>query len=71
MCQTWRIFVLTKAKNMTTLSNETATAAAIKMTILDAIEKGHTNPAELAEYMKSEVFEKSVKIYKEMFKTEF
>jgi len=37
--------------------------AAIKMTILDAIEKGHTNPAELAAYMQSPVFEASVAGY--------
>jgi len=39
-----------------TVSNEMKAQTAAKMVILDAIEKGHTNPSELAEYMKSETF---------------
>jgi len=41
---------------------------AVEMTILDAIEKGHTNSAELIEYMKSATFEKAVKNYVELIK---
>jgi hypothetical protein len=37
------------------------------MVIMDAIEKGHTNATELIEYMKSEVFEKAVKNYINLF----
>lgn len=52
---------------MKTLTNETKTQVAIQMVILDAIEKGHTNQAELIDYMKSEVFENAVKNYLSMF----
>lgn len=50
----------------TTISNETKTELAVKMVIIDAIEKGHINPSELAEYMESEVFKNSVANYKSM-----
>ena len=61
-------FVLTKTNNkMENLSIETKTQAAIQMVIMDAIEKGHTNSAELISYMKSEVFGKAVKNYVELF----
>lgn len=56
---------------MTTLSNNTVTETAIKMVIIDAIEKGNTNPAELAEYMKSKVFAGAVSNYKRMIEKEF
>ena len=49
--------------NFSNLSQETKAQAAIQMVIMDAIEKGHTNPAELCEYMKSEVFMKAVSNY--------
>ena len=52
---------------MKNLSNETKTQTAIQMVIMDAIEKGHTNSNELIEYMKSEVFEKAVKNYINLF----
>ena len=48
---------------MTNLSNETKMQLAVKMVIIDAIEKGHTNPNELTQFMKSMVFEKAVKNY--------
>jgi hypothetical protein len=54
---------------MTTLTNQTVTETAIKMTIIDAIEKGHTNVSELAQYMKSKVFETAVKNYKNLIKS--
>ena len=56
---------MTKHRNMN-ITNATATETAVKMVILDAIEKGHTNPAELVQYMKSEVFENAVKHYKSL-----
>lgn len=56
-----------KNNKMKNLSNETKTQTAIQMVIMDAIEKGHTKANELTEYMKSEVFEKSVKNYISMF----
>jgi hypothetical protein len=51
------------------MKNETSIEMAMQMVIMDAIEKGHTNPAELAEYMKSEVFEAAVNNYSKMFQT--
>ena len=51
---------------MSTLSNVTASEVAIKMVIMDAIEKGHTNTNELIAYMKSEVFNTAVINYKNM-----
>lgn len=48
---------------MKNLSNKTKTEAAIQMVIMDAIEKGYTNSAELISYMKSDVFEKAIKNY--------
>ena len=44
---------------------------AIEMTILDAIENGHTNASELVDYMASETFATSVASYSGMFKSEF
>jgi hypothetical protein len=52
---------------MTNLSNETKTELAVKMVILDAIEKGHTNTNDLIEYMSSKTFENAVNNYKLMF----
>jgi len=52
---------------MTNLSENTKIQTAVQMVIMDAIEKGHTNPSELIEYMKSEVFENAVKNYVSMF----
>jgi hypothetical protein len=51
---------------MTNLANTTKTEVAIQMVIMDAIEKGHTNAAELIDYMKSKVFEKAVRNYTSM-----
>ena len=53
-----------KQKNETmTNSGVTASSAqtAIQIVIMDAIERGHTNPSELIKYMKTETFEKAVK----------
>lgn len=47
--------------NTPKISKELATEMAIKMVILDAIGKGHTDPKELSEYMGSEVFDNAVK----------
>jgi len=46
-----------------TNSGVTVSAAqtAIQIVIMDAIERGHTNPSELIKYMKTETFEKAVK----------
>ena len=52
---------------MDNLSIETKTQTAIQMVFMDAIEKGHTNAKDLIDYMKSEVFEKSVKNYIALF----
>ena len=52
---------------MKNLSKETKTEVAMKMVIMDAIEKGHTNKNDLVDYMKSEVFEKAVRNYISMF----
>ena len=48
---------------MLNLSNATKTTTAIQLTVMDAIEKGHTNADELIEYMKTETFGKAVKTY--------
>lgn len=45
------------------MTTVTKTELAIKMVILDAIEKGHTNSNELVAYMSSKVFESAVKNY--------
>jgi len=45
--------------------------AAIKLTLLDAIEKGHTNREELIEFMKSKTFKASAKRYAKLFEEEF
>ena len=46
------------------MSNETVTEMAVETVIMDAIQKGHTNKNELVEYMKTDVFEKSVSLAK-------
>lgn len=56
---------------MVQISLKTATQTAIQLVIMDAIEKGHTNESELIEYMKTTVFEKSVKKYVDLLKEEF
>jgi hypothetical protein len=53
------------------MSVQQITEMAIEMTILDAIENGHTNTSELVGYMGSEIFAASVASYSEMFKSEF
>lgn len=53
---------------MKNLSTAAKTEVAIKMVIMDAIEKGHTNTNELIAYMKSLVFEKAVKSYVSLMK---
>ena len=52
---------------MKNLSKETKAKTAIQIAIMDAIENGHTNANKLVEYMKSEVFKKSVKTYIKFF----
>jgi hypothetical protein len=47
--------------------NKAEIKAAIQMVVMDAIEKGYTNPKELSEYMKSNVFKKAVDNYILMF----
>lgn len=44
-----------------------AIETAVKMTILDAIEKGHTSPEELSAYMQSPVFEAACARYVALF----
>lgn len=61
----------TKAKNMKNLSKQTAAELAIQMATLDAIEKGHTNPAELAEYIKSKTAEAAVNNYMKLILEQF
>lgn len=51
------------------MTNQTTIEIAMQIVIMDAIEKGHTNAAELIEYMKSDVFTKAVKEYAVMIKT--
>lgn len=51
------------------MTTTTATQTAIKIVIMDAIEKGHTNTSELMQYMKTEKFENAVKNYVELLKT--
>jgi len=45
------------------IAKETAAQTAIQLVIMDAIERGASDPKEIAEYMKTEVFENSVKTY--------
>jgi len=45
------------------LSKEGKAEIAIQLVVMDAIERGHTDPAEIREYMKSETFLKSVNEY--------
>jgi len=56
--------ILTKTKKyiMKTL-NATAAQLAIDMVIMDAIERGHTDPNDLIRYMNTTTFEKAVKSY--------
>ena len=66
------IFVEQNERTMNnTISNQTATETAIQFVIMDAIQKGHTNKAELIEYMKSDVFTKAVANYKAMIADKF
>lgn len=44
---------------------------AIEMTVLDAIEKGHTNADEIFEYIKTDIFEKAVKRYIKLIQENF
>jgi hypothetical protein len=53
------------------VSNETISEKAIQLTIMDAIEKGHTNIKELQEYMTSDVFLNSVSNYKTLLNQSF
>jgi hypothetical protein len=48
---------------MNNISKELQTQTAIKIVIMDAIEKGHTNTNELIQYMKSKAFENAVNNY--------
>ena len=55
---------------MKTLSKETIAEMAIKMTILDAIEKGKIKTSEdMNSYMESETFEKACKSYMQVIET--
>lgn len=45
------------------ISKQAKAEIAIQLVIMDAIEKGHTDTAEIVEYMKSETFFKSVAEY--------
>jgi len=45
--------------------------AAIKLTLLDAIEKGHTARSELIEFMKSKTFQEAAKRYAKFLEEEF
>jgi hypothetical protein len=62
------IFDLSNEKEMTI---ETATEKAIELTIIDAIEKGHTEPAELIAYMESETFKTAALNYRSLLLNEF
>jgi len=53
---------------MTSTMNQIITEKAIELTIMDAIEKGHTNPSELAAYMQSNIFKKTCANYKKLLK---
>jgi hypothetical protein len=48
------------------MTNETATIAAIKLVLLDAIENGLTTAEDAINYMKTENFEKQVVNYKKL-----
>ena len=48
---------------MENLTLETKLQAAMQFVIMDAIEKGHTNKAELMQYMETETFETAVRNY--------
>lgn len=50
----------------TELTKEQKTEVACKMVLMDAMEKGHTNKADLINYMRSKTFEDAVKSYIEM-----
>lgn len=49
------------------MATQIAIETAVKMTILDAIKKGHTSPAELSAYMQSPVFETACAHYVALF----
>ena len=44
-------------------TDKTKVEIAVKMVIMDAMAKGHTDKNELIAYMQSETFEKAVKVY--------
>lgn len=48
-------------ENKTPPVSASSAQLAIKIVLLDAIEKGHTNPSDLIKYMKTDTFEKTVK----------
>lgn len=48
------------------MTHEMKIKLAVKMTILDAIEKGHTDKDELIAYMSSETFKKAADNYIEL-----
>ena len=48
---------------MNNISNQAQIEVAMQMVIMAAIEKGHTDKAQLIEYMQSETFEKAVLNY--------
>ena len=56
---------------MTKSMKQAILEASGQLVIQDAMEKGHTNKAELMEYMKSETFSTAVKSYFDMFVSEF
>lgn len=53
---------------MTTTMNQIITEKAVELTIMDAIAKGHTNPSELAAYMKSNIFKTACANYKRLLR---
>ena len=52
---------------MENMTSEQQTEFAMKMVIMDAMEKGNTNKENLIDYMSSSTFENAVKNYIEMF----
>jgi len=56
---------------MNNISKKTIAEMAMQTVIMDAIEKGHTSPAELSQYVKSDVFIAAVKNCIELFTNEF
>jgi len=49
--------------NIIEISKETKISMSIQLVVMDAMEKGHTNTDELIEYMKTDIFKKSVESY--------